>query len=444
MKGIRAVLLLAVLLSSLCVQAQAGLLERANELISQGQAKSALELLLPDGASFAADARYHYLLGTAYFDVGDPENAITAFRDALSINPQLLQAEAELGRAYLLTGNYLAAQFAFDNVKRGNPPPEVSAAIDSYVEKLHNSLQSQRPRFRGSVSIGIGHDSNVNSATSAQRVLLPILGGITATLDSAARERSDNFISAGIEASGFTPLDDQTELFLGGGTQLKANNKIDEFDFLTGNASGGVRYAYGSHQESQISLSVSADSIHQDNIRVRDSYGLNLEYRYIFHPLAEASAFAQQSKLEYPREPFRDADRKVYGFALNPVAFGKRLFNLPPVASVYWGSERPTASGVDHLGYRLTGVRTAAFAQFNSRFALFAGLGYERRAYGDPDPLFAETRVDRQTDFNAGFIYAMDYGWSFTPVISYTDTQSTLDVFKYDRMAVTATLRYQF
>jgi hypothetical protein len=99
---------------------------------------------------------------------------------------------------------------------------------------------------------------------------------------------------------------------------------------------------------------------------------------------------------------------------------------------------------VDHLGYRLTGVRTAAFAQFNSRFALFAGLGYERRAYGDPDPLFAETRVDRQTDFNAGFIYAMDYGWSFTPVISYTDTQSTLDVFKYDRMAVTATLRYQF
>ena len=177
MKRIPTIVLLVLLLSPFCVQAQAGLLERANELISQGQAKSALELLLPAGASFAADARYHYLLGTAYFDAGDPENAITAFRDALSINPQLLQAEAELGRAYLITGNYLAAQFAFDNVKRGNPPPEVSAAIDSYVEKLHNSLQSQRPRFRGSVSIGIGHDSNVNSATSAQRVLLPILGG---------------------------------------------------------------------------------------------------------------------------------------------------------------------------------------------------------------------------------------------------------------------------
>ncbi len=87
MKGIRAVLLSVALLSPLCVQAQAGLLEHANELIRQGQAKSALELLLPAGAGFAADARYHYLLGTAYFDAGDPENAITAFRDALSINP---------------------------------------------------------------------------------------------------------------------------------------------------------------------------------------------------------------------------------------------------------------------------------------------------------------------------------------------------------------------
>ena len=114
------------------------------------------------------------------------------------------------------------------------------------------------------------------------------------------------------------------------------------------------------------------------------------------------------------------------------------------MASIYWGSERPTAVGVGHLGYSLSGIRFAAFALFDPRLSLFAGLSHERRLYGAPDPLFAVTRLDKQTDFSAGLIYGLNKEWSFTPVISYTDTCSSLEVFKYQRTAVTATLRYQF
>lgn len=441
MKRIPAIVLLVLLLSPFCVQAQAGLLERANELIRQGQAKSALELLLPAGASFGADARYHYFLGIAYVDAGQADKAIAEYQEALRLKPDLLQAEAELGRAYLLTGNYLAAHQSFDRVRAGNPPPDVLASIATYVDRIHDQAESQRQRFRGSLTLGLGYDSNVNTATSAQQVTLPILGGIVATLSPQGRARSDSFHLFGIEASGFVPLDATTEAFGSGAINGKLNHTVDTFDTRSDSFTAGIRHTFG---ENQVALSANVDSITLDNQRVRDSNGLNFEFRRIVHPLAEVSAFAQFSRLDYPRDPFRDADREVYGVAVNPVAFGKRLFNLPPVASIYWGSERPTAAGVGHLGHRLSGIRFAAFAQFDPMLSLFAGLSHERRLYGAPDPLFAVTRLDKQTDFSAGLIYGLNKDWSFTPVISYTDTRSSLEVFKYSRTSGSLTLRYAF
>jgi len=426
------------------VQAQTDLLPRANQLIRQGQPKQAIELLgsVPEVAK--ADATYHYILGTAYLDTGEADKSILEFQEALRIKPDLLQAQAELGRAYLLTGNYIAANQSFDRVRAANPPPEVLASMASYVERVHGVAQAQRQRFRGSVSFGMGHDSNVNSATSAQQVTLPIFGGIVATLSPDAQARSDSFHNVGVEASGFMPISSQTELFASGGAQVKNNSTITAYNFLSANLNGGVRYTYGAQQQSQVALSTTIDTVHQDSAHVRDSYGLNLEYRRIVHPLAEVSGFVQVSNLDYLTDDFRDARREIYGVAVNPVAFGKRLFNLPPVASIYWGSERPVAAGVDHLGYSVRGVRTAALKQFNPRLTLIGGLSYERRNYGAVDPTFAVTRQDTQTDLVASLLYSLNRQWLLSTTLSFTQNRSSLAVFDYERNAFAVVARYSF
>ncbi len=424
--------------------AQSDLLLQASQLIRQGQPEQAVALLQSAPGGIAVDASYHYILGTAYLDSGAADKAILTFLEALRLKPNLVQAEAELGRAYLLTGDFIAANQSFDRVRTANPPPEVLASMAAYVERVHTLAEAQRKRFRGSVSFGLGHDSNVNSATSAQQVTLPILGGIVATLNPDARARGDTFQNLSVEASGFTPLTNQTELFAAGGVQLKNNSKITEFNFLSANVNGGVRYTYGPQQQSQVALSTTLDTVHQDNAHVRDSYGLNLEYRRIVHPLAEVSAFAQLSHLDYLQDDFRDARREIYGVAVNPVAFGKRLFNLPPVASVYWGSERPVAAGLDHLEHHVWGVRTAALMQVNPRLALIAGLSYERRDYGAPDPTFAITRQDAQTDFVVSLNYGLSRQWLMSPTVSYTQNRSSLTVFDFDRAAIVVVARYSF
>ena len=439
--SIRAAALGALLLVAAAVHAQGDALRRARDLIGAGQPRAALELLQPLRSQYAGSAEYHYFLGVATLDAGEVDGAIGALKEALRLDPGLTQARAELGRAYLLQGDYLAAHFEFERVRASGPPAEVLRGIDAYVERIHAATQAQRRPFRGSVAIGLGYDSNVNSATSAQRITLPILGGIVATLDPSGRERSDSFTSLGVEASGFVPLTANLEAFAAGGAQAKVNADVDTFDYLTANLSAGGRYSFGANQAV---LGASFDSVSLDHERVRDTTGLNAEWRRIVHPLAELSLFGQLSRLDYPREPFRDAERQVIGLAAIPAAFGKRMPHLPPAAALYWGRERPDDSSVPHLGHRLAGGRATALFFFNSRTALFAGASYERREYGGEDPLFLVTRLDKQLDLNVGVFYSLTRDWTLAPALSYTDNRSNLEVFKYDRTALVLSARYQF
>lgn len=421
---------------------QVSVLTEARDLIHGGNAQAGLELLqknpLPDSAE------YHYFYGIALLDLGRPDQAVDEFSRALAIKPDLIQAKAELGRAQLLSGNYLAAHLAFDEVKAANPPPEVMSAIDSYTEKFHDVVQALRPRARASVLIGLGYDTNVNSATSAQRVLLPLFGGINATLSPDARAKRDGFKSVGAELSGFHPINESTEIFGGAAAYLKANDDVDTYDFLTGNANAGLRYSFGANQVNQVSLTYGYDAIQQDYNRVRDTQSVTAELRRIVHPLAELSVYAQWSELDYIQEDYRDAKRQIYGVAVNPVAFGKRLFNLPPILTIYGGEENPDQNDVDHLGNDILGLRTTALYIFSSRNTLVGGISYERRHYQGDDPVFLEARRDWQTDVNLAWVHGFNAHWRLTPSVSYTNSRSNIDVMAFERTAAQLTLRYDF
>jgi hypothetical protein len=74
----------------------------------------------------------------------------------------------------------------------------------------------------------------------------------------------------------------------------------------------------------------------------------------------------------------------------------------------------------------------------------FAGLSYEERDYGGPDPLFLIARADRQWDFSLGAFYKLTLDWTLMPAFSYTENKSNLDVFQYRRTAASLSLRYSF
>ena len=434
-------LLVSILIWVPIASAQPDVLKRADALIREGRPQPALELLAPLAQQEAGNAEYHYLVGIAATDAGELDRAVSSLKEALRIKPDLVQARAELGRAWLLMGDYLTAYFEFEAVKRANPPPEVIAGIDSYVDRLHQTVTAQRKRFGGAVTLGFGHDSNVNSATSAQQIALPLFGGIVATLDAAGRAQSDAYTSLGAEAGGYYPLTEGVELVGGASARAKLNAEVKDFDYSTLGLAGGVRVDVGANQFSVIG---NYEELDFDHRRTRETAGVNADWRRVVHPLAEISVFGQFSRLTYPRERLRDVDRQVVGVGLIPAAFGKRLSHMPPLGAVYFGEERTVNAGVPHLGHRLWGARSTLLYFFNSRTTVFAGASYERREHGGPDPLFLITRVDRQFDLSAGVSYGLSKDWTLLPALSYTDNRSSLEVLQYRRTAATLSLRYVF
>ncbi|MGH8764836.1 MAG: surface lipoprotein assembly modifier [Burkholderiales bacterium] len=429
---------------SLGARAQSDDLRSANELIKQGKPAEALAQLraVADKDGNVTNPEYHYLVGIAANDSGDIDGAIESLREAVRLKPDFLQAHAELARAYMSFGNLFLANREMDKVKEGNPPPEVAAALDKYVDDYHKAVLAGRKRLTGNVSIGFGHDSNVNSATAAQSIFLPILGGIRATLDANGRARSDSFTLLAGDVGGFYPLSERFELIGGAIGSAKINSDIDQFDSIYFNTSGGLRVNVD--EKSQFNVVANLDSVRLDNKRVRDSTGVTAQWATMVHPLIEAGAFVQQARLAYPQESFRDADRLVYGMSLTPGAFGRRLISTPPMLVLYGGKEDPHLSDVPQLGNDFWGIRLGDVHYFSTRLASFQGLSYERRNYGGPDPLFLETRRDEQWDLTLGLLYKWTPQWTIVPLVSYTNNRSNLEVFKFDRTAVSVSLRYSF
>src|SRR6185503_5176295 len=97
-----------------------------------------------------------------------------------------------------------------------------------------------------------------------------------------------------------------------------------------------------------------------------------------------------------------------------------------------------------HLGHKLWGARAADLHFFTSRLQSFASISYEERKYGGPDPLFLLERHDRQWDLSLGAFYKLDGSWFFQPALTYTESKSNIEVFKYRRTAAIVSLRYGF
>jgi tetratricopeptide (TPR) repeat protein len=412
------------------------LTDRATRLLAQRQAKEAYQLLLPQETARAGDPEYDYLLGIAAIDAGAPERGVFALERVLALQPNNHVARAEIARAYLALGERDAARREFQTVREQQIPADAKASIDRFLAAI---TAADTTRIDGFMELGTGYDSNVNAATGSSQVAVPALGGLIATLDPAATKRGDGF---GAIAGGINVTHKMTDVWsvvgsAAGAARLHAEET--RFDQITLDASVGARWARG---KNAITVGGQLQSFELDYARFRETTGAVAQWQHSYDERRQASLFGQYSQLRYPAQSIRDADREVIG-----VAYGKAFtVTYTPVVftSVYLGRERELASGVPHLGHDLWGMRVGGQLRLGSGWALLGSAAYEQRRYGGPEPLFLETRKDRQTDLSAGVSYLLRANTLLLGQLAYTDNRSTIAINKFDRTVASVSLRFNF
>jgi hypothetical protein len=411
-------------------------LDRARQLVQEKNPQAAYNLLAPLESRRAGEVEFDYLLGISALDSGHREHAVFALERVLAVNPNFAQARAEIARAYFEMGEKENAKNEFESVRRTNPPEAVRQTIDRYLSALQAAGAKE---LTGFAEIGVGHDSNVNSATASSQIAIPALGGAQVDLAAGGVKESDNFLSlaGGVNyVHGFAP---QWAVVAGAAASGKFNKQNNDFSTVTIDGNLGLRW---SRNAETVSFGYQGQDFRVDNDNFRKSNGAVAQWQHSTGEDGQVSVFLQEANLSYPTQEVRDARRTIVG-----VAFG-HAFNSPrkPVlfGTLYGGQEKQKADDHPELGHKPVGVRLGGQLSLNDRTVLFGLLSYEQRTYGGDDPLFLVTRRDKQADLSVGANYSLRPDWLLVPKLSYTNNESNIDLDKYNRTLVSVALRKTF
>lgn len=439
----------------LCVAAVlAGANAAADELLREAQAHmdagrpaAAYELLKAAEADRAGQPGFDYLLGVAALDSGNPVDAVFALERAVDISPESGPARAELARAYLALGETDDARNEFDKVKAMDVPADVRETIDRYMTAIDSFHDVTRTRFRPWVQIGLGYDTNVNSATDQNLVAVPALGGLVFTLTGTSVEENSPVWNIGGGVGFTSPLSVERGLSLFGRIGLEHRLTVDESDFSTtaGDGSLGLALRRDRHQ---FRLSADANIVKIDGasgIRSdRETAGLMAQWQFTPDDANQFTAFSQFSIVRYPDQRVRDVNRVTVG-----TGWGHAFTGVPgrPVlfGSVFGGFEdEQSESRGAHFGRSFYGGRLGGQVTVHERGNVFGTLTYQQSRYDEKDPLFLYRRDDDFLDVNVGYRFNYDRNWSLSPTIRYSNNDSNILTNDYDRIEVMVMLRNDF
>jgi tetratricopeptide (TPR) repeat protein len=403
-------------------------LEQAKELLARQDPKAAYALLEPLESTRAGNPDYDFLLGISAIDAGHATRGVFALERVLAVQPDNAQARAEIARAYYVLGETRASKQEFEAVQKMDIPPEASATIRKYLSAIDELTASEAPRLIGYLELGGGYDTNVNSATGTSSVAVPGFGGGIIRLDPLSVEQGTWFGAIGGGLNGRYPLGPGLALVGGLTGFAKFNDTAQDFD--TAEIAGNVGLNLTQGRTSYLAA-LQGSVFDLDHATYRRAYGVTGQWLRTIDDFNSVSAFAQLTRLNYPSQGIRDADRWVVGGAYG------HAFSAPYTPTLYfsgyYGQENERAPDVPFIGYDLWGARIGGQLTINDRAYVYASASYERRDYGGTDPFFEVVRQDMQVDLQLGASYLFAPKWVILPQITYTNNNSNVSISAYDR-----------
>jgi outer membrane protein len=343
-----------------------------------------------------------------------------------------------MGRAYLALGDYARAKLEFETVLRfQNLPPDLREQALIYGKAADDYLAGKKTVGFGYLEYGYGKDSNPLSSTRINEIALA--GGNLLILPPSALARSDHYQAFALGGEIVHALTERWSVFAGSDARARKHDDIGEADF--GNLDGrvGLGYGEGAHNTR---IGVSAGRYWLDDLKVRDTWGLTADYRYLATKQDQFSVSGVASWFKFRPETLKVNNYASYQAAmgwLRAVSDGRGAFGLAAIG----GFEKATNGRFD--GDRpFYGARLTLQHALTDRVGAFFLGGAQRGKYKDVNPIFAAKREDTLYDLTAGVTWSFAKGWALRPQLQYLKNSSNLPIYEYRRTDVSLNLRVDF
>jgi tetratricopeptide (TPR) repeat protein len=392
--------------------------EEAKSFLRDGKAQAAYALLIDHEEEWSGNDAYDYLLGVAALDSNNAGEAIFSLQRLVVRKPDFSGARLELARAYFALGDNELARVEFERLLQEDPPRKVRDAVASYIAAINARAQSYTASTRYFVDVGLGYDSNAPASTDDSQFL-------TFTLSPNNLEQDSAFAEVTVGSSWNRPLSPESQLLINGSLMGRSNGSTHFVD--PGVANLGLAWVWRNSTQ-MVNIGGTASASKLDGQSNKQQYAFNGSYQYKMSDTWRFSGLLRYGALRFEDLlEVQDVNQFMFGMGVEQQS-PKSVLNVALLGTSDAEQERGSNFGNEGFGVQ---VSNTWFSSTGNR--LFAMLSASTTEY---DKAFFGR--DRDDDLY-GFTLAHTWNrfpyrdWNLTFQVNYSQKQSTVGLYEYDR-----------
>ena len=434
-------LALSMLLLASSVGAQTGpeakTLQELQQRISDGQFAAAYDLAksMPQAQG---DAHFDFLFGVAAINLGHTFEAVLALERHLAQVPGNDRARLDLARGYFELGDYVRSRQEFEFVLRYNPPAEVRANIQRYLDSMQTrEALFNRANTRGYLELGYGMDSNANLGSS--NLTFGTSSDPFTLIDSSSLAMPSHYSWVAGGAKWVRQVSAPFSVFGGVDFDDKLNQETPQFNIADLSVNTGFSLVSG---EVMYRLTMADSVMLVDGIHYLSSPSGTGELLYTVGNGLSLNGSLQYAEESYnPANNYRDSTLETVGFGVHQAWSGAWH---PTLGLQLSGGREDNLNKRPDLSREIDSWRVSATLSPAERLGVFVAYGLQHSLYQAADLVIQTVRTDDLQTLDVRVSYALSREWVLRLDCQVTDNQSNQGLYSFRRTLSAVKLRYVF
>lgn len=420
-------------LSLFCVSAwaSADITQQIQSLNDQGRFNEAYQLAESELEALEGEPAFDMQYGIAAIDSGQVSEGVFALERVTFLEPNNALAKLELARGYFLLGQFTKSKALFKKVQETQPPAPVQARIQQYLAQIEKKTTVPPTKFSGFAEFWAGYDSNINSGPD----------GPMAFLSDDALGRGDQYNQVRLHGSVEHAYSPTNSLLFTANADLRYYHTEPEQDYRNLTLAGKHLWKL---DDQQYYLGATVQDYQLDKQAYRTLVGVNGGWSKQLSRNSVLKTFAGINSLSYDQSSWKNSTQINAG--ANYLYAGSGGWQPLYFVGGFIGDESPEVKDVlsealvdryfygGNIGVQLTPMADLTVTPI---------LTYQASRY-EGDSWFLERKKDDLYILNLNMEWVMQKSWTLLANYSYTDADSNIEIYDYERQQIMLGLRYNF
>ena len=372
--------------------------------------------------------------------VGDLEGAIGVFEQMLIYDSELPRIRLELGVLYFRLGAFALANNYLKSVKEYNPPPEVEARVDQFLEAI---VSAEEPiQWQQNLSIGFKRTTNGNSGINADFIEI---GDFLLEVDEESKRLSDRSslynYSLSIDQDLNHPRGDNVQYFFSyGADRLSTFNQFDiQSNVLSVRRNFNLDenfFSFFNLEDPVFSPNINLLRVILNREEILRSGRISLDYS---GQLDDGSSMLFSY---YRDEKIFKSGRQKNG-RINGISFGQSY--VWPGSQALYGYKIMLENYRANAGYEFYenyGIEFSYSQPLLDNWQFSSKYSYQDKSHDEDYPLFG-ARHDQGETLRFNLLKPMGACWSLNLGLIFNDSRSTINIYKRRANNFSAQVNYQ-